>query len=347
MVKQIFLSTLASVYKAVVSFRHRLYDSGIKKSVKFDIPIICVGNITVGGTGKTPMTEFIISHFAPKYPIAVLSRGYGRRTKGYMEVAADSHYRDVGDEPLQIKLKFTDTLVVVCENRVDAVEQIQARHPEVKLIIMDDGFQHRSIEPLVNVITIDATRPIQDDKMLPLGNLRDIRESLSRAHYFMVMKCPATMQPIDKRIWRTILITFAYQKLFFTRYINYRPEPLFPSDATVPIIGGAKVIAVSGLGNPKPFVDSLKEYYNLVDHIDFNDHHAYSLRDVKRMMTLLEEHPDASIVVTEKDAVKLRVPEKLTEVLRNKLFYIPMRISFTDELAINFINNLEKDVKQN
>ncbi len=347
MFKHILLAILAWVYKTIVSLRHQLYDSGLKKSVKFDIPIICVGNITVGGTGKTPITELIVSHFASKYPIAVLSRGYGRHTKGYVEVAADAHYREVGDEPLQIKLKFPNVLVVVCENRVAAVEQIKALHPEVKLIVMDDGFQHRAIEPLVNVITIDATRPIQDDKMLPLGNLRDIRSSLSRAHYFMVMKCPTTMQPIDKRIWRTLLITFAYQKLFFTRYVNYRPEPLFADDVERPIKGGDEVIAVSGLGNPQPFIDSLKDYYKVVDHINFNDHHEYSVRDVKRMTALLAEHPAASIVITEKDAVKLRVPDKLPCELRQRLFYIPMRISFTDDPAIKFLNNLEKDVKQN
>ncbi len=345
--KSLLYYPLSLVYKAVVGFRHRLYDSGLKKSVKFDIPIICVGNITVGGTGKTPMTEFVISHFADKFNVAVLSRGYGRRTKGYLEVQPSSHYRDVGDEPLQIKLKFSSSLVVVCEDRVLAVNQIKERHPEVNLIIMDDGFQHRSIEPLVNIITLDATRPIHEDKMLPYGNLRDTLSSLDRAHYFVVTKCSDNMQPIDKRLWRKRIVHYAYQKLFFTRYVSYQPEPLFPADAKEPLKSGQSVIAVSGIGNPTPFLSSVKEYYDLVDHIDFNDHHAYSVRDVKHICAKLKEHEGAAVVITEKDAVKLRVPDKLPLELRSRLYYIPMHIDFIDEPAINFLNNLEKDVRQN
>ena len=212
------LAPAAFLYKAGVTFRHRLFDWGILKSEKFDIPIICIGNITVGGTGKTPMAEMVIAYMSQMHNVALLSRGYGRRTKGYLEVRADSHYRDAGDEPLQIKLKFPDTVVAVCEKRSEGIRRICAEHPEVDLIVMDDGFQHRYVEPKINIVMIDATRPVQHDRMLPVGTLRDLPEELHRAHYFVVTKCPERMAPIDRRILRKVLIQVAYQRVYFTRF---------------------------------------------------------------------------------------------------------------------------------
>ncbi|MFR9503291.1 MAG: tetraacyldisaccharide 4'-kinase [Rikenellaceae bacterium] len=347
MPKSLMKAFVASLYKAAIQLRHALYDRGLLKIHKFDIPIICIGNVTVGGTGKTPMTELILSHFLSSHNVAILSRGYGRRTKGYLEVCDTSHYRDVGDEPLQIKLKFPEAVVVVCEKRVDGIKRIQQEHPEVNLIIMDDGFQHRSVEAKVNIITIDATRPVKDDKMLPAGSLRDVPEALGRAHYFIVSKCPYTMTPIDKRLMRKTLINFAYQKLFFTRYTNYRPEPLFPQDATEEISNQHKVIAVSGLGNALPFIESIDNNFNLVDQITYNDHHVYRMRDLKEMSALLDQHPDSVIITTEKDAVKLCVPNKIPLELRKRLYYIPIQINFIDLPVTNFLKHLEEDVRAN
>ncbi len=343
----LFASFVASLYKAAVSLRHVLYDKGLRKIHRFDIPIICVGNVTVGGTGKTPMTELVVSHFSATRKVAVLSRGYGRRTKGYIEVTTNSHYRDVGDEPLQIKLKYPESTVVVCEKRAEGIRRIQQEHPEVQLIIMDDGFQHRSVEAKINIVTIDATRPVKDDKMLPAGSLRDIPEALDRAHYFVVTKCPTTMTPIDRRLLRKELIRFAYQRLYFARYINYRAEPLFPSDTAEPLSLSSEVIAVSGLGNPAPFIESLKNHYKLVDQIIYNDHHVYRRRDINEMCEMLENHPDAVIVITEKDAVKLRVPSKIPAELRKRIYYIPIQINFIDEPITNFLKQLEDDLREN
>ena len=253
------LAPAALLYKAGVTFRHRLFDWGILKSEKFDIPVICIGNITVGGTGKTPMAEMVIAYMSQMHRVALLSRGYGRRTKGYLEVKADSHYRDVGDEPLQIKLKFPDTVVAVCEKRADGIRRIRAEHPDVDLIVMDDGFQHRYVEPKVNIVMIDATRPVQHDRMLPLGTLRDLPEELHRAHYFVVTKCPEKMAPIDRRILRKVLIQVAYQRVYFTRFESFMPQPLFPDAAPgEPLVQGQQVIALSGIGSPKPFLAALR-----------------------------------------------------------------------------------------
>lgn len=345
---KIFSAPAAVLYKAGVILRHRLFDWGVLKSEKFDIPIICIGNITVGGTGKTPMAEMVIGYMTQMHNVALLSRGYGRRTKGYREVLADSHYRDVGDEPLQIKLKFPDIVVVVCEKRADGIRRIRAEHPEVDLIIMDDGFQHRYVEPKINIVMIDATRPIQHDSMLPLGTLRDLPEELHRAHYFVVTKCPERMAPIDRRIMRKVLIQVAYQKVYFTRFETFIPQPLYPDEASPsPLLQGQAVIALSGIGNPKPFLNSLRERYELVAELTLDDHHVYKVRDMNQLKALLVKYPQAVIVTTEKDAVKMTNPAKIPVEIRRKLYYLPINISFIEDSATDFLQKLEEDVRGN
>lgn len=342
------LAPIAFFYKLGVTFRHRLFDWGILKSERFDIPIICIGNITVGGTGKTPMAEMIIAYMAQKHNIALLSRGYGRKTKGYREVQTTSHYREVGDEPLQIKLKFPETLVVVCEKRAAGIRRIQAEHPEVDLIIMDDGFQHRYVEPKINVLMIDATRPIQHDRMLPMGTLRDLPSEIYRAHYFIVTKCPEKMAPIDRRILRKVLIQIAYQRVYYTRYESFMPQPLFADEAPhEPLAHGRRVIALCGIGNPEPFLKTLHDRYKVVAALTLDDHHVYRVRDMRALSALLVKYPDAAIVTTEKDAVKMVNRAKIPPEVRANLYYLPINISFIEDSATDFLQKLEEDVRGN
>ena len=342
------LAPAALLYKAGVTLRHRLFDWGVLKSERFDIPIICIGNITVGGTGKTPMAEMIIAYMSQMHRVALLSRGYGRRTKGYLEVQCNSHYRMVGDEPLQIKLKFPDIVVAVCEKRADGIRRIRADHPDVDLIIMDDGFQHRYVEPKINIVMIDATRPVQHDKMLPQGTLRDLPEQLHRAHYFIVTKCPERMAPIDRRILRKVLIQVAYQRVYFTRFESFMPQPLFPDAAPgEPLLQGQQVIALSGIGSPKPFLAALRESYEVVAEMTLDDHHVYKVRDLNRLRELLDRFPGAVIVTTEKDAVKLTNRAKIPEEIQRRIYYLPINISFIEDSATDFLQKLEEDVRGN
>ena len=186
----------------VISIRHWLFDSRIIKSHKFSVPIICVGNITVGGTGKTPVAELLVKSLSADRKVALLSRGYGRRTKGYRLVETSSSYRDVGDEPLQIKLKFPDVLVVVCERRVEAINRSIEEHPDIDVIVMDDGLQHRYVDAHINVVVVDSTRHFEIDDYLPAVTLRDKISALGRGHYFIVTKCPEQMSDLDRRLWR-------------------------------------------------------------------------------------------------------------------------------------------------
>ncbi|MBQ7787565.1 MAG: tetraacyldisaccharide 4'-kinase [Alistipes sp.] len=339
-----FLMKLLSYpYRMAITLRHWMFDCNLIKSQKFKTPIICVGNITVGGTGKTPTAEMIVGYMKQYYNVAVLSRGYGRRTKGYLEVKTTSSYRDVGDEPLQIKLKYPDALVVVCEKRVEAIQRIEAEHPEINLIVMDDGFQHRYVEPRINVVIVDSTRPYYEDDYLPAGTLRDKPESLDRAHYFIVTKCPVDMSPLDQRVWRMNLHKIAYQRVYFTRVIPTPPVAQFPTQNV--LNEGDEVIVMSGIGNPKAFISDVKRKYNVVGTITFPDHHVYSVSDIERIVAKLEKHPKAMLLTTEKDTVKLRRSRRVPDIMRERLFYQPVQVEFLEGSDVDFLGTLKSDLE--
>lgn len=325
-----FLRRIISwIYTVVVVIRHRLYDWGVLKSQSFDIPVICIGNITVGGTGKTPMAEYILSSLEGHYTMALLSRGYGRRTKGYREVSTNDSYLDVGDEPLQIKLKFPESVVVVSEDRVAGIERIRQEHPEVNLIVMDDGFQHRKVKAKVNIVIVDSTRSIFTDHMLPYGRLRDVRSRLSAAHFFMVTKCTDEMTPLDKRLWHNNLRKVAYQRVYFSNIATLDIEPLYAFDDRDRPYLAQQAILVSGIGNPRPFVREAGTRFTIVDTLLFADHHKFTADDLRRIYASLKEHPRAIILMTEKDAVKLR-RARMPEDMMRAMYYQPIAMSLVD-----------------
>lgn len=328
----------------VIVIRHSLYDWGVFKSYSFDIPVVCIGNITVGGTGKTPTAEYLLSVLSPYYNVAILSRGYGRRTKGYREVQVDDSYRDVGDEPLLLKLKFRDNVVVVCEDRVVAIERIRKEHPEVTLIVMDDGFQHRSVKAKVNIVLVDSTRPIEGDSMLPLGRLRDLPSRLSAAHIFIVTKCSDSMAPIDKRLWYNKLRSIAYQKVYFSRISSPMIEPLFSFEEREEVNYGQHAILVSGIGNPRPFIQEAESKFNVVDKMILRDHHDFTAEDMRRLYDMLRNHPRAVIIMTEKDAVKLR-RARLPEQLMRAMYYQPISMTFVDGPDHDFVGRLLEAIR--
>jgi tetraacyldisaccharide 4'-kinase len=334
------------IYTLVVVIRHRLYDWGVKKSFSFDIPIICVGNITVGGTGKTPTAEFILSSLANHYTMAILSRGYGRSTKGYHEVSVNDSYSEVGDEPLQIKLKFPNTVVVVSEDRVAGIERIRKEHPEVNLIIMDDGFQHRRVRAKVNVLIIDSTRPIDSDNMLPLGRLRDIKSRLTAAHFFIVTKCTDDMKPLDKRLWHNKLRRIAYQKVYFSNIEPLNIQPIFDFAEREEPYFSQQAILVSGIGNPRPFIREAETRYTVVEKLIFPDHHSFTTDDLKRIYAKLNEHPRAIILTTEKDAVRLR-RARMPEKMMRALYYQPIAMTLVEgPEREDFVQSLIKSIKE-
>ena len=344
-----FLAPFAFLYGMAIAVRHKLFDWGVLHSQEYDIPIVCVGNLTVGGTGKTPVAELLIEHLSRDHHVALLSRGYRRRTKGYVEAETNSSFRTVGDEPKQIKLKFPDIVVAVCEKRTEGIRQIRERHPEVNLIILDDGFQHRYVEPWVNVVLVDYTRPIWRDHLLPWGSLRDLRSQLYRAHFVLVTKCPPDMTALDRRIVRKSLGLYPYQSLFFCSTVQGQAVSLFAEEAEQDLLpAGSPVIALSGIGNPAAFRQGLSANYQVVDEVIFPDHHPYRRRDLKTMAEALERAPAGTVLVTtEKDAVKLTSRKKIPQEIREKLYYAPIRICFPNDTEKDFLNTLNYDVRTN
>lgn len=342
--KELLLKIASLLYYVGIKFRSALFDMGILSSESFEIPIICVGNITAGGTGKTPTVETLVSYYSERCNVVVLSRGYGRKTKGYREVEADDDYRTVGDEPLQIKRKFPNVRVVVCAKRVFAIKRIMAEFPEVDMIIMDDGFQHRYVRALVNIIIVDATRPVDRDHLLPYGQLRDTVSSLSRANYFIVTKCAPDMKPLETRLMRAKLVKKPSQDVFFSRMAPSEPSAVF-AGVTREVKAGSEVIAMSGIGNSEAFNESLRHRYTVVDTIDLEDHHVYRMNDLKRMQELLDRYPKAVIMTTEKDAVKLYRSGAIPESVRSRMFYESITLRFMGDGRTELFSKIDKDIK--
>ena len=341
-----FLSAIAAgLFAFVLRIRHLLYDSGIIGHYTADIPVVCVGNITVGGTGKTPFTEFLIDRLGRRFTIAVLSRGYGRRTKGYLEVQTNSSFLNVGDEPKQIKRKYPDTVVVVCEKRAEGIRRIRQEHPEVDLILLDDGFQHQRVEPKVDIVLMDYTRPIWEDYMLPLGNLRDLPSQMARANIVVVTKTPTNITPIDRRIAVKSLNLFPYQSVFFTTMRQGELQPLFPGAEGL-VEPKQHIAVMAGIGNPKAMLGSLGTRYRITREWLFRDHHVYRVRELQRIVgELATLPPDTVVVTTEKDAVKLTNSRKVPVELQRRLYKIPVRLSFYEGDEEVFLAELCRQIR--
>lgn len=339
---------LSWLYGAAVSVRHTLFNWGVLKTEEFDIPIVVVGNITVGGTGKTPFSEYLVEQLSRTYTVAVLSRGYKRKSKGFLLVGETSSFKVVGDEPKQIKLKFPSVPVAVCEKRVEGIHRLRKLHPEVNLVILDDAFQHRYVEGWVNIVLMDYNCPVWEDNMLPYGRLRDNRDSLARAHLLIATKCPERLSPLDQRMVVKNIEPFPYQKIFFTHFESEAPRPLYPDLAPWPTLKrGAPVIAVTAIANPIGFLNHVEHSFTLIDKQTFPDHYIYKMRDIYRLEALLEQAPsDTAIVVTEKDAVKLMASRKISDQVKSRLYYISIHVVFND-CGVDFHRIIDQYVREN
>ncbi|MDD2299167.1 MAG: tetraacyldisaccharide 4'-kinase [Fermentimonas sp.] len=330
------LLPLSWLYGTAVSFRNWLFNKKVLKQRSFDIPVICVGNITAGGTGKTPHIEYLIRLLSPKFKVAVLSRGYKRKTKGFLIVDTDSKVRDVGDEPLQIKKKFPDILVVVDKKRVNAIEKIISIEKEERpdVILLDDGFQHRHVIPSLSIVLADSNRPVFEDRLLPAGLLREPLKGIDRASVVVVTKCNPDMQPIDFRIYTNGLNLYPYQELFFTSFDYDQLRPVFPELQTEEVsmndLRKKHVFLVTGIASPEPLVRKLDlKTYNLYTKF-FPDHHNFTGKDIQSIVDMADmiEDENKIIVTTEKDAVRFRALSYLPEKIKNIMYYLPVRVTF-------------------
>ena len=338
---------LSWLYGMVVHIRHKLFDLKILRSEEFDIPVVCIGNLTVGGTGKTPVAELLIERFSEHYRVGVLSRGYRRKTKGFVLSTPTSSARTIGDEPRQMKLKYPSVPVAVCEKRAEGIRLLRKAHPEIELIILDDAFQHRYVEPWVNILLMDYNNPVYRDRLLPWGRLRDTRNQIHRANFVLVTKCPDDLNPLDMRIVINSLGLFPYQSLYFTRMRQGEITPLFADRAVGKVREGDPVIAMSGIANPVPLLENLRKRFDVVAELTFDDHHTYRLSDMRRLEALFAAYPDAVVLTTEKDAVRLTNRKKVPEAVQQRLYYVPIHVSFVADSESEFLRQLELYVRTN
>ncbi len=335
----LLLYPVSKIYSWVMAIRNAMFERGMLKQTSFDIPVIVVGNIAMGGSGKTPHTEYIVNALKDHYRIGVLSRGYKRKTHGFVLATPDSHVADIGDEPYQIYHKFRDSgvMVAVCEDRVKGIEEMRRLKPDLNLIVLDDAFQHRYVKPGVSVVLMEYNRPPYQDHMLPYGRLREPMSALNRADVVIVTKCPEDLKPMEARIYRTNLNLFPYQKLFFSSYEYLPIKPVFADSvksgnymSLERLTGKDSILAVSGVANPRPFIRRLRRFAAKVRIKRYADHHNFTHSD---MDSILDKFTSMSgrekiIVTTEKDAVRLRNNPYFPPELRSRTYYMPIRVSF-------------------
>lgn len=315
-------------YYLTLKVRHYLYDKGLIKSYKYDVPIISIGNITVGGTGKTPHVEFFIEYFRDNYRVAVVSKGYGRDTVGYREVEVEDSFIDVGDEPLQIKRKFPEIKVVVDSSRRRAIDKLLSLPENLRptLFILDDAFQHREIIPSTSILLVDYNRPIFRDSLLPIGRLRDLKERVSAADIVIVTKVPLYEEGFDVCNWRENLHLTANQQILYT-HIEYQDfHPVFPEEGDVRYIYSHKVILLTGIANNRHLIENLVGQYVVEKVFSFPDHKKFSRYDIKKVIKSAEHYSTALILTTEKDAQRLRSNPHIPQSLKARLFYIQIGV---------------------
>ena len=335
-IRYALLLPCSKLYGAAVYVRNKMFDWKILRSHTFGVPVIVVGNIAVGGTGKTPHVEYILETMRPTHHIAFLSRGYKRRTKGFVLATARSTPREIGDEAYQIYHKFGgDVVVAVCEDRVKGINELLSIDPDINLVVLDDAFQHRYVKPTVAVVVTEYNRPVFEDKLLPFGRLRESVRALNRADIVIVSKCPDRLKPMDYRIFSNNINLFPYQSLFFSRYAYQPLQPVFPDAVRrVPYLDwlGANdtVLAVAGIGNPRPFVRYLKSFSFRVKVNVYPDHHNYTRKDLENIRKRYNSMRGAAkvIVTTEKDAMRLSCNPYFPHELKAATFYLPIQVEF-------------------
>lgn len=324
---RILLLPVALLYGLVITIRNWLFNKNILRSATFNFPLICVGNLAVGGTGKSPMVEYLIRLLQNHYTIATLSRGYKRKTKGYALANENTTALEIGDEPMQFHTKFPDVAVAVGEERLEAIPQLLHDKPATRAIILDDAFQHRYVNAGLNILLTECSNLFYNDWFLPSGDLRDQRKSYKRAQIIIVTKCPYNMSPEEKeKITKRINLTKT-QHLFFTSLQYGKPYHILTKQP-VSLTQKTSVLLVCGIANPKPLKKYIAECTAAYDELLYNDHHIFTIDDFRK----IKQHFNTMqgdykiIITTEKDAVRLHKFEE--ELKQLPLCVLPVKPQF-------------------
>lgn len=347
------LLPLSWLYGMVTGVRNWLFDHNVLPQEEYDVPVITVGNLTVGGTGKTPHVEYILGMLAMEYNMAVLSRGYKRKTKGFIIANSNSTPDSIGDEPLQMYQKFgMRAKIAVCESRRKGIMELLRLFPDLQLIVLDDGFQHRYVKPKVSVLLMDYNRPVYDDHLLPLGRLRENARQTNRADMVVVTKCPDDLSPLQYRLVSKKLDLMPYQKLYFSNYSYGALLPVFPDDKPYHVQLSSlterdSVMLLTGVANPRGFVRHFRNYPFKVKVCHYPDHHSFTRDDLRKIEAEFKALTGERkiILTTEKDAVRLAFNPYFPSALKPLTYFLPIAVRMIPGLDnLNFIEDLKKAI---
>lgn len=327
---RVLLFPVSLIYGAVIWLRNRLFDKNILKSTSFNLPIICVGNLSAGGTGKSPMVEFLLKLLHTDMEVAVLSRGYKRKTRGYALANPRTTALEIGDEPMQFHQKFPDVSIAVGEERVVAIPQLLHDKPDTKVIVLDDAFQHRTVRAGLNIVLTDHSNLFTRDWFLPTGDLRDEKASYQRADVLVVTKCRPDLSQAERNTIVEEIGPLAHQRVFFSSIRYGIPYHILHREAMT-IDDNMEVLLVSGIANPAPLKKYLHENSKTYYEIPYSDHHIFSIDDLKDIVKRFDAIPTSNkiILTTEKDAVRLvKFEQQLKEL---PVYVIPIEVQFLFE----------------
>ena len=335
-----WLTPLSWFYGLGVKLRNLLFDMEIRKSHRFNTPIISIGNITVGGTGKTPHVEYLIRLLQDHMRVAVLSRGYKRKSKGFILADNSTTMNDIGDEPFQMKQKFPKVTVAVDKNRVHGINSLtnnDSKKSSIDIVLLDDAFQHRQVKPGVNILLVDYHRLIIYDKLLPAGRLREPMKGKDRADIVIVTKCPKDLKPMEYRVITKAMNLYPYQQLYFSTLEYEELQPVFKDVVELKDLKNYNVLLLTGIASPRQMNEDLKPKVKSIIPLTFSDHHSFCQDDIELLNSKFAEMPSPKcIITTDKDAARLLSVEGMSEEVRRHLYKQPIRISFMQDQEDTF-----------
>lgn len=327
---KILLMPFSVVYGLVISSRNLFYETGLLKATKFNIPVISIGNLTIGGAGKTPHVEFLIRKFLPYLNLGTISRGYKRKTKGFRYVEKSNNALEVGDEPLMYKRKYPELTVVVSESRALAVPLMLKNHPQLDGIILDDAFQHKEIIPGLNILLTTFSSPFTKDFLLPAGRLREFRRAYTRADIIIVSKCPYDMEVSEMEDLRKEIKPLNHQRIFFTYYNYFSPYSFYNPSQRLKLDRSLDVILISAIADTEYLINFLDEKVGSLHELSYEDHHIFLERDINYLNQVFENRDTVNkiILTTEKDAMRLDILRKQISDYKLPIFILPVEVKF-------------------
>ena len=342
-----WLAPASVVYGLITGIRNLLFNWGILPSEEYQVPVICLGNLSAGGTGKTPHTEYLVGLLKQKYKPGILSRGYKRQTKGFLLAGEQDTAQTIGDEPYQMKRKFPDILIAVDSDRRRGIRKMlalpDAQKPDV--ILLDDAFQHRYVTPSFSILLTDYNRLFYKDRLLPWGLLRESKANMRRADVIVVSKCGEDLRPIDFRIIESEMKLQPCQHIYFTRITYGKIQPVFPAHTDSATAGNFlyadnEVLLLAAIASPTPFIREAEKRFPKVVPALFPDHHTFDRQDIRKIKGMFDrlDSPDKFILVTEKDAARLLHNPFVPDEWKGIIYYLPITIVFCTDTALSFGN---------